>query len=274
MKIKVKRFDLGPILGAVSTDTARIWGRGLVKRSGGAPRRVFGVARIRRLGAGAFGPPRYFKLNPNFDMTGVTVFTRLQPDTEYEYEAGAFFSDLEFEDLAAGAKPIWAGAHRGRLRTASADPAAGRSFVFGSCRYLLKLFGGTWFDDRGDKTFRSILRQIDSGRRTDQLLMLGDQIYADDLLFIKPDESADEYLARYRDAFSQEYIAQLISRVPTYMTLDDHEIENNWPQHATKGDRIRKFPAAMHAFMTYELSHSPLFSFGDDGRLTGHPDRY
>jgi len=95
---------------------------------------------------------------------------------------------------------------------------------------LLRLFGGTWLDSCSDKTFRSILRQIEQGTQTDMVLMLGDQICADDLGFISPDQSLDAYNARYQDAFSQPYIRELMSQVPTYMTLDDHEIEDGWPE--------------------------------------------
>jgi alkaline phosphatase D len=242
-------------------------------RSDGSLRRIFGAARLREAGR-EFGPTQWFKLNPNFDLTGITVFHGLQADSPYEYEIGALVSELEFEDLQAAVDMNWERAHRGGFRTASSDRAASRSFVLGSCRYLLRLFGGSVFDDRGDKTFRSIVEQIERGRRTDQVFMLGDQIYADDLNFLLPDRAADEYLARYRDVFSQEHFADLVSRVPTYMTLDDHEIEDNWPARATGKDRMKKFPAAMHAYKCYQLSHSPLFPFTEEGRLQEEPGHF
>ena len=273
MKVRIEEFDVGPILGAVSANSARLWGRGKERRSDGNLRRAFGAAHIKQVGR-PFGRTQYFKLNPVFDLTGVTVFQGLRPDTEYEYEIGSLFADAELDDLPAAVRPDWSDAHRATFRTASRDRNAPRSFVFGSCRYLLRLFGGSFFDGRGDKTFRSINRQIKRGRRTDQVLMLGDQIYADDLNFLVPDQGIDEYFKRYRDVFSQKHFAELVSRIPTYMTLDDHEIEDNWPARATGHDIMKKFPAAMHAYLTYQLSHSPLFPAGADGRLIEQPDRY
>ncbi len=273
MQVRIERFDVGPILGAVSPNSARLWGRGPERRSEGTLRRAFGAARVRQTGR-PFGPTQYFKLSPVFDLTGVTVFQGLRPDTEYEYEIGTFFADAELDDLPAAVQPDWSDAHRSKFRTAARDRNAPRSFVFGSCRYLLRLFGGSFFDGRGDKTFRSINRQIAAGRRTDAVLMLGDQIYADDLNFLAPDQGIDEYFKRYRDAFSQKHFANLVSRIPTYMTLDDHEIEDNWPARATSQDFMRKFPAAIHSYLTYQLSHSPLFPVGADGRLIEQPDRY
>ena len=278
MKAKIERFDVGPILGAVSTESARLWGRGHGPRNGGL-RRMFGAARFRKKGRD-FGPAQYFKLNPNFDLTGVTVLHPLTAQTDYEYQIGGFQADLEFEDLTAFDDPRseseldWRDAHGASFRTATSDPEVPRSFIFGSCRYLLRLFGGSWFDDRGDKVFRSILAQIENGRPIDKLLMLGDQIYADDLNFLFPDQGVDEYLSRYREVFSQKYFSDLVSHTPTYMTLDDHEIEDNWPARATTQDFMRKFPAAMHAYLTYQLSHSPVFPYDAAGRLIQPPGRY
>ena len=195
MNIAVQPFTVGPILGAVSTDTARVWGRGREVRVDGVLQRLFGVARIRSRKSNHYGQAQYFKLNPVFDLTGVTVFRNLQSDTVYEYEVGAIAADAEFGALHS-VNPGWSSAHRASFKTASHDKAAARSFVFGSCRYLLRLFGGTVFDSRGDKTFRSINKQIDAGRRIDQILMLGDQIYADDLNSVNPDQSIDEYFKR------------------------------------------------------------------------------
>ena len=269
MNMRLQPFTVGPILGAVSSNTARVWGRGDELRVRGELQRFFGAARIRKCG-GVFSEPQYFKLNPNFDLTGVTVFQDLQGDTIYEYEIGAITLNAEFGELGA-LHLDWGDAHRASFRTASCDKAAKRSFVFGSCRYLLRLFGGAYFDDRGDKTFRTINKQLDEGRNINQVLMLGDQIYADDLNILFPDTSVDDYFRRYRDVFSQTYFANLVSRVPTYMTLDDHEIEDNWPDCKSGSDVIRKFPAAMHAYFAYQLSHSPLFDYDENGRLTRKP---
>ena len=65
-----------------------------------------------------------------------------------------------------------------------------------------------------------------------------------------------------------------MSEVPTYMTLDDHEIEDNWPQRANSKDRMKKFPAAMHSFQAYQLSHGPLYDVRPDGHIDGSPDDY
>ncbi len=268
----IQPLTVGPIVGYTSGEHVRIWGRGEVDINLGKPRRCIGVARIRAAGSNSWRKPRFAEMSPNFDMTAILVFDDLLPDKGYEYQFGYFFSEIDVRSLGGDLDLDWSQIERISLRTGIDDPKAGRSFVFGSCRYLLRIFG-VWFDDRGDKTFRSVIDQINAGRKTDMLIMLGDQIYADDLLYIERVESPPEYMQRYRDAFAQPHIRALMSRIPTYMTFDDHEIENDWPQSATPRDWVVKYPAAMHALLTYQLSHSPLYELDENRRIQGVPNK-
>ncbi len=274
MNVKVRPLTVGPILGATTGRSARVWGRGALELLDGDPRRCFGVVRVRPASSSHFRQPVFCKMNPNFDMTGLVLLEDLIPEKEYVYEMGYFFSDLDLDDLGADYPLNWDDIAAIAFRSAAEDTIRARSFVFGSCRYLLRLFGGSWFDKRGDKTFRAILGQIDQGVQTDLVLMTGDQIYADDLAFIAPDQTLDAFNERYRDAFAQPHIRKLMSRVPTYMTLDDHEIEDAWPANATAKDFVIKYPAAIHAYQTYQMSHSPLLPMVSDNHMSGVPEKY
>ena len=265
--MKVLPLSLGPIVGETTSTRVRLWGRAAYEATPEGPRRACGVARIRSANAHGFSDPVFFKMNPNFDLTGVVVFDSLAPDTEHEYEIGYFFSDAEAPDLD------WSEVSRSRFRTGTGDSGASRSFVMGSCRYLPRLFGGAWLDSRGDRIFASILRQIEEERRpVDALLMLGDQIYADDLGFLFRDTLLDEYLERYRQAFGQENVRRLMSRVPTYLMLDDHEVQDGWPKSASPKDHRVRYPAAIHAYLTYQASHGPLFAVKGHG-IDGIPEK-
>ncbi|MGK7877589.1 MAG: alkaline phosphatase [Xenococcaceae cyanobacterium] len=206
-------------------------------------------------------------------MSGVVFFDDLTPENKYEYQIGWFFSELNLDDLNSAYPLDWSQANAVEFTTASEEDSRSRSFVLGSCRYLLRLFGGSWFDDRGDKIFQTILEQIRTGTNTDQVLMVGDQIYADDLNIVGADTTLDEYNRRYQEVFSQPYIRDLMSRVPTYMTLDDHEIEDNWPSNSSQKDWMTKYPAAIHSYLTYQLSHSPLFELSSKNKITGTPTK-
>jgi len=186
----------------------------------------------------------------------LAILDRLVPETHYEYQMGFFFSEGEMGDIEFR-NSDWTNISGGHFLTASGNNRKSRTLVIGSCRYLLKTFLGDFFDNRGDKTFRSILKQIKNGTEIHQLIMMGDQIYADDLNVFNPDKTIAQFYQRYRDAFSQKYIRRLMSQIPTYMTLDDHEIEDNWPSMADQQDWKTLFPNAIHAYQTYQLSHSP-----------------
>ncbi len=275
--MKVNGLTVGPIIKGTEGTSVRIWGRGEYKpvsRKDKRPKRCLGVIRVRAKGAQVFQKPQFFKMNPNFDMTGVAILDGLREEKEYDYQIGYVFSNL---DLVSGMSKLaleWSKASRGRVKTASMNGKQPRSIIFGSCRNLLLLFGLSWYDNRGDKTFLSMLKQIKAGNPVDDLLMIGDQIYADDLNFLKQDETLDQFNRRYQLAFSQPFIRELMACVPTYMTLDDHEIEDNWPTKATKKDWITKYPAAIHAYMTYQASGSPLFSVNAQKRkLEGVPEK-
>lgn len=87
------------------------------------------------------------------------------------------------------------------------------------------------------------------------------------------DDTLDQFNTRYRLAFSQPHIRRLIANVPTYMTIDDHEIEGNWPAKAEPKDWVTKYPAAMHSSMTYQMSGNPLFAVNAQNKLHGVPKK-
>ena len=264
----IKEPTVGPIIGWTTTNFVRLWARGDESSSN----RTFGVARIRKSGVEKFGKAKVFKMMPVFDFTGIVEFDGLSTNQSYDYQIGHIFADGEPDDILVSSRDDWSDAANGTFETAVSNTTDNTSFIFGSCRYLLRLFGGSLFDGRGDKTFRSINRQIDAGKPTDLLLMVGDQIYADDLNFLGPDNQADEFLSRYRKVFGQKHLRELMGRLPTYLTLDDHEISNDWDQ-----DRVKKegdlFAAAIHAYECYQFVHGPGFEFSGKPDMSDTPQK-
>lgn len=267
--MEVKPLTVGPIIGHTSNNSVRIFGRAQLSIEGGRPRKTHGIIRYREQGSEEFLTPLYFKMNPNFDLTGVVILNSLASSTIYEYQVGWFYSDVDSDTIDVNNILDWSSSEIFTFKTASDDNRAPRNIIFGSCRYILRLFGGVWWDDRSDKTFRTILKHH-SETPIDQVIMCGDQIYADDLNIIGADNGIDQYNSRYQKAFSTPYLRKMMSSIPTYMTLDDHEIEDNWPESASKKDWVKKFPAAIHAYSTYQASHSPLFALNGN-RITGTP---
>ncbi len=263
----IEALTVGPIVGWTRDRECRVWGRG-----DKAPpnHRTTGVARIRRQGDDDFGHPVTCKMLPVFDYTGVIDFGGLQPGTRYEVEFGYVHTAPDGHDLPA--LTDWSQASKATFKTDDPQTENATDFVFGSCRYLLKLFGGTLFDERGDRTFRSIREQIAGGVKTDFMLMVGDQIYADDLNVFGPDRDVEEFFARYREVFGQRHIREMMAHLPTYMILDDHEIRNDW----SNDDRVRYpklYACAMHAYQCYQLVHGPAFIRKHDSTRSDTPDK-
>lgn len=265
---------VGPILGHTTPSQARLFLRGEAEPKGEGLNRCFAVVRYRPATSDQWSAPLYNKMSPNFDVTAVIVLEGLTADTEYRYQAAWFYAEQELEEvrLTPAESLQWLPAEY-TLRTATSDTTKPRSYMVGSCRYMLRLFDENFFDDRGDKPFRAIIDQL-ATQPVHGLMMVGDQIYADDLNLVLPDNTALKYLKRYRAAFSQPNIREAMAQIPSYMVLDDHEIEDNWPAKATDKNRITLYPNAMAAYQIYQCSHSPLYETTTEGRITGTLEKY
>jgi len=137
------------------------------------------------------------------------------------------------------------------IRTIRADSRA--RVVFGSCR-TSRPHAPPWTLDPSDDeqgqgidALRTLALGLARGGPEDLpecLLMLGDQVYADDLspamleltgsrrdaIGVPDDELGDfeEFAAAYQEAWSEPGIRWLLSTVPTAMIFDDHEIHAQW----------------------------------------------
>jgi len=145
------------------------------------------------------------------------------------------------------------------------------NFILGSCRYP----GMLWKAKEADMIFGPLRHEaLGTASRADRdieppvpatpahfVLMVGDQIYADMLNRNVPIGLADtfeEFQERYHTAFGSRNMRKLLRQVPTYMILDDHEIEDNWTQdRLTKAASRKVFHLAIGAYMSYQWSHSP-----------------
>lgn len=158
-----------------------------------------------------------------------------------------------------------------RTFSARSKPPGNLSFILGSCRYP----GVLWKIKEADKIFGPLrsealgLAPRDAkasetaapSSRAQFVLMVGDQIYADMMNRHVPIGLADtfeEFQERYHTAFGSRNMRKLLSQMPTYMILDDHEIEDNWTQDRLSKAASRKvFHLAVGAYMSYQWSHCP-----------------
>lgn len=263
--------SVGPIIGHTTAHHSRIFLRAIYS---GAPF-TFGGIRHRKSGEQTWSKGAFILLDKQQDMSGIVVLKGLQADTRYEYQAGWFTTTAPHEtvdtvnELALRwPEPVY------RFKTCSNNKTLSRSYILGSCRYLHIMFGIPFFPERGDRIFAAINTLIQrSETPVDGILMLGDQVYVDDLNFVAPHREYQDILHKYQTVFSQPHIRQLMANVPTYMILDDHEIEDNWPAKATSRDQSL-FDNAIRAYELYQCSHSPAHALLPSGQLERSPPHY
>jgi alkaline phosphatase D len=265
--MQVKPFSVGPVVGHVDRHSARIFGRGEPLLWPAELKPDAGVIRWRRQGAGQWSAPLRFRLNRNFDFSGVVILPDLDAGTHYEYQAGCLPGDPGSRSLQ------WREISSGQFRTAPADDAAPIRFHMGSCCYRFFAADMENLDDRADKAFRSMLALSASDGPVDFNLFVGDQVYADPMNALLDLHDHESFMALYRHSFAQPWLTRLLADGANYMILDDHEIENNWPAQARAADWVGKYPAALKAYQVYQASHSPAVPLDASGRYLGRdPD--
>ena len=133
------------------------------------------------------------------------------------------------------------------------------TFLLGSCRY-----------PGSDRIFVPMAQQVRNAfgkNRPRFVLMVGDQIYADKFsrhLPIERAETYEEFQDRYLEAFGSHNMRRLLRHTPTYMILDDHEIEDNWSsERLLDPEKKNLFCKAIRAYKNYQWSHGPR-TFGGD----------
>ncbi|MCQ3938416.1 MAG: hypothetical protein DPW18_15410 [Chloroflexi bacterium] len=194
---------LGPLVGGLSHEGAKVWARAdaqstlyvwLASRADGKDARLAGNV----------------ELAARDGHAGVVELTRLKPETNYFYAVSLRKvrpKREEFHRFITFPKP-------GSRRSFS--------FVFGSC-YLPP-------DEHGGKTMGEISRRVEADALRFGLL-LGDQIYADIAAqngLGRIAVTLEEYRTVYEYAWSRPAMRVLLPNLPLFMTLDDHEVDDDW----------------------------------------------
>ena len=220
-RVRAVSLVLGPVLRHVGESTAQVW----VQTSG--------PATVRVLDAEA----RTFEVaGQHYALVGVTG---LAPGSSTPYT-------VEIDGEQAWPPP----AHpypASVIRTRGEATDGRNRILFGSCRYpktseqsLTSRLGL----DALDATAAQLARRPPK-EWPDALLLLGDQIYADELTPGTrrriagrrdrhddwPDDEIvgfDEYVGVYCDAWSDPEVRWLLSTVPVAMIFDDHDVRDDW----------------------------------------------
>ncbi|MCY1403676.1 Phospholipase D precursor [compost metagenome] len=264
---------VGPIIGHTTTNQTRIF----IQPATPTSKQTYAIIRYRPQGDKNWLPAIINPVNDTFERTAVMVLNKLKASTTYEYQVGSFthmgpLSEAMNIKLQEADWPIERKHYY--FTTGSAELTKPRHYLVGSCRYL-NLTAGEPLDIKfSDEMFGRMLENIEARKlHIEAFVMTGDQIYADDWNFAAPDTQRKEFNKKYQQAFTTKNFQTITSRLPCYMILDDHEIEDNWPSKATPEKRNNLYKNAMHAYTTYQCSHSPAFE-ADGSQAIYFPGNY
>jgi phosphodiesterase/alkaline phosphatase D-like protein len=264
---------LGPVLRHVGETTASVW----VQTEHAATVTVLGCSTRTFEVAG-----HHYALVP---VTGLT------PGSAVAYEV-----DVDGERVWPTAGSPYPAS---MIRTRGADGGRQR-IIFGSCRYS-KVTDPKFAAQLGIDALDAYAARM-AGRPheewPDALLLLGDQVYADELTPRNrrriaarsdrhpewPDDEIvgfDEYVGLYDDAWTDPEIRWLMSTVPTAMIFDDHDVRDDWNTSATWRARMQEKPwwrerirAALASYWVYQhignLSPEELAADPDHRKVMEH----
>ena len=200
--IDAARMILGPIIGGLTDTSVKLWARAnkpSILYGWLATKRDLSDARLRGFGSlgGATG------------HSGIVALDRLKPDSKYYYAL----------TLDRNSKPSRAAFHSFNTFPSQGTPKSFR-FGFGSCFRPGRKNPGRVFkhihDNEPDLAF---------------MLLLGDQIYADEWNFNglgRVASNLEDYRAVYSHSWSNIHFRSLLADTPVFMVPDDHEVDNDW----------------------------------------------
>ncbi|MBW5426162.1 alkaline phosphatase family protein, partial [Streptomyces sp. BG9H] len=245
------RLLLGPLLRYVDGSTATVW----VEADRPCAAEV-------RCADGAHGSARTFQVaGHHYALIPVTGLT---PGTETAYEVRLGVPEGEREESAGSAESaVWPlpGSRfpASTIRTPAEDGADELRVTFGSCRWASPPHDED--DPVGPDALDTLAARIaadPAAARPDVLVLLGDQVYADqtskatqrwlaarrDLSEPPGTQVADyeEYTHLYYESWLDPEVRWLLSTVPSCMIFDDHDVIDDWNTSAAWVAEMRATP--------------------------------
>ena len=265
MNIYIRPPVLGPIvkgsLGDATSSVLRIWMQGLKTKRG---EKSIIIGRVRRLGNEIYeGKNILIQVLPNNNYIGIIEFTGLNPGTIYEYNVGCYVVKKKTSNymnhIFDWTNSLTFSAKTSEL-TNDIYSLKSWGFVYGSCRYHLKLGPKTMFrtGSDADKVYKAV-----KDVKPDFFMSIGDQVYLDPMGSIGRYIDIDDIRSLYKKVFSFKNFANLTATTPTYFICDDHDIhrnDTNW--EARNNDRVA-WANGLQAYREFQHINGPV----DNGEL-------
>ena len=237
---------LGPLVGGLSDTSANLWGRASARSV------LYGWLGKKPDLSDASLAGQSLPLRAEDAFAGVVPLQGLKASTTYYY-------DLRLDRSRPPVKEGYA--------CFTTFPPPGKmqdfTFAFGCCfRPAKDASGGVVFQSLEAQRLRQESSPADKLRF---LLMIGDQAYHDDWQFNglwnygqgieKGAQSLDDYRNVYQYTWQNEHHRRLLRNLPVFMTLDDHEVDDDW--RWTDSERRRATLSAWARFQRWLKGRPP-----------------
>lgn len=205
---------LGPIVGGLGHDRANLWGRADQPKDDLLTLYAWIGSREDLSDASLVGQA---PLIAESGFAGVVPVRGLEAETKYHYAL-----TLSADPPMSGEGPLTRGVYPAFRTFPQPGEKTPFNFAFGSC-----------FLPAGSSS-GGIFRALEEQRTNDQLrflLSIGDQIYADAYEHNglgKVAQTLAEYRSVYQHTWSQPAFREMLWNLPAFMTLDDHEVDDDW----------------------------------------------
>jgi len=202
------KIILGPIIGGLSHDRVNLW-----CRASGAGTLYAWLARKKDFGDAKLTGQS--KLLAASGFAGMVQIKKLKPETTYYFAISlSKTKPKSFSSFKTFPKP---------------SEIKNFRFAFGSC----------FRPDHDPAIAGESFEKLGTEKDISFMLMIGDQIYADDYNYNGLNRVAstlDEYRFVYQKTWSNARLQNLLSKTPVFMTLDDHEVDDDWRWQNEKRD--------------------------------------
>ncbi len=211
---------LNLIVGSVTSSSARIWVRG----SAETPFAFLDYGQV----GGQLQTGSSFELEERHGFTRVIELTGLTDASQHQCSVSfGRNGNTPVQDRISFSE------NSGTFTTAPAiaDTNTNLTFLAGSCN--LHSLGIVTNPDRKFRTVSGLIDTIDPSF----MIHCGDQIYADIIL---QSTSIEDYRGKYLDAWDDsDPTRKVLTKLPHYMILDDHEITNNFTNDADDDEHLK-----------------------------------
>jgi phosphodiesterase/alkaline phosphatase D-like protein len=210
-----------------------------------------------------------FPINIDFEKsnTATIEINDLRPNTKYYYKLREIHSSLKFP-ITSG-EPVlnknislptssetdtstWnvVDIATGSFLTVKDDKTS-LDFMFASCHDPFKINDGETENDVYNRW--KVLVNYTEITPIDMLLLIGDQIYGDDLE--RESTWLDAYSNAYRLFWHNENMRNVLRRIPTYMIFDDHDVHDDWG--TVDFNDPTRINEALRAYRIFQQAHNP-----------------